>query len=414
LPWQRIVESTESLAQSHESLAQKIEIDAETPLRQFASKNREMQALSTIQGNLGSIAKDFEAAQKKADKLKDKTGRISSARAANANSSADDANQQWDTQAPSIFEQLQTLDEVRVNHLRDVLTQFQTHEVDSIEQNRRPAELCLNALLSIETADEIKAFVTRISTEPRPAAMPRRQSSASSNIARLGSPGGGVAPPMPPPPGPTGDRASQTPGFSNEPGQVGFSPGTCAFHSLSKPSNQISAPKETPKKHGLKSRLGTVMGRRKNAASAAAPPPVPSAEKARKDRNRSSLMPFRRGDSSKSQPGGEFASVTNRNPTPAISEETTQPRESSMRRPDTASHSSNMTDTVVQQQRMYTGSAMVNGTHPMGNHADAAGVGAPVNQNPSDNGLTPEQVISSRSSMQFSLLTSGSHYTNSV
>jgi len=227
LPWQRIVESTESLAQSHESLAQKIEIDAEIPLRQFASQNREMHAISTIQGNLGTIAKDFENAQKKADKLKDKTGRLSSTRAANANSSMDDVNQQWDTQAPAIFEQLQTLDEVRVNHLRDVLTQFQTHEVDSIEQNRRPAELCLNALLSIETADEIKAFAARIRAEPRPTAMPRRQSSASSNLARLGSPGGGVPPPMPPPSGLTGDRASQTPGFPDESGQMGFSPGAC-------------------------------------------------------------------------------------------------------------------------------------------------------------------------------------------
>ena len=186
-----------------------------------------MHAISTIQGNLGTIAKDFENAQKKADKLKDKTGRLSSTRAANANSSMDDVNQQWDTQAPAIFEQLQTLDEVRVNHLRDVLTQFQTHEVDSIEQNRRPAELCLNALLSIETADEIKAFAARIRAEPRPTAMPRRQSSASSNLARLGSPGGGVPPPMPPPSGLTGDRASQTPGFPDESGQMGFSPGAC-------------------------------------------------------------------------------------------------------------------------------------------------------------------------------------------
>lgn len=224
LPWQRIVESTESLAQSHESLAQKIEVDAETPLRQFASKNREMQAMSTIRGNLASIAKDFENAQKKADKLKDKSGRLLSARAANANSSVDDANQQWETQAAYVFEQLQSLDEVRVNHLRDVLTQFQTHEVDSIEQNRKPAELCLNALLNLETADEIKTFAARISTNPPRAPLSRRQSSASSTLRRLSS-AGGAAPPMPPPPRLTGESTRPTPTFSDETVQGGFTPG---------------------------------------------------------------------------------------------------------------------------------------------------------------------------------------------
>jgi F-BAR domain only protein len=225
LPWQRIVESTESLAQSHESLARKIEVDAETPLRQFSTQNREMQGINTTQGNLASIAKDYDNAQKKAEKLKEKTGRLSSARAANASSTVDDANQQWETQAPYIFEQLQALDETRVNHLRDVLTQFQTHEVDSIEQNRKPAELCLNALLNIETADEIKTFAARITAGPRQAPLARRRSSASSNMRRLSSAGGGIAPPMPPPPRLTGDMPRPTVNFSNEDGQGGFSPG---------------------------------------------------------------------------------------------------------------------------------------------------------------------------------------------
>ncbi len=229
LPWQRIVESTESLAQSHEILAQKIEIDAEAPLRQFASENREMQAVSAVRGNLTSIAKDFENAQKKADKLKDKIGRLSSGRTANTNSSVDDANQQWETQAPHIFEQLQVLDEVRVNHLRNVLTQFQTHEVDSIEQNRKPAELCLNALLNIETTDEIKMFASRISTDPPRAPPSRRQSSASSTIRRLSSAGGG-APPMPPPPRLTADITRSIPRFSDETGQGESTPGVYLFH----------------------------------------------------------------------------------------------------------------------------------------------------------------------------------------
>jgi len=118
---------------------------------------------------------------------------------------------------------------------------------------------------------------------------------------------------------------------------------------------------------------------------------MPSAEKAKKDRNRSSLMPFRRGDSSKSQTGGDVASVTNRNPTPVISEETTRPGESFMQLIEPVSHASNMAD-AVGQQRTHSSTAMVNGTSPMENHADAAGRSAPVNQNPSSNGLATSQV----------------------
>ena len=160
VPWERIISDTESLAQSHQTLASKIETDVEAPLRQFSAKNREMQAMSTIQGNLKAIAKDVEGAQKKAKELRDKSGRAD--RVANANLSADDSSQQWESQAPYVFEQLQSLDEMRVNHLRDVLTQFQTHEIDQVERNKTNAEVTLNALLNVETADEIKTFVARV------------------------------------------------------------------------------------------------------------------------------------------------------------------------------------------------------------------------------------------------------------
>ena len=95
----------------------------------------------------------MDSAQRKADKAKDRDGR--------AASSVDDAHAQWASQAPYVFEALQAADESRCNHLRDVLTQFETHEADLVQRNRVTAESCLNALLSIDTADEIKTFAVR-------------------------------------------------------------------------------------------------------------------------------------------------------------------------------------------------------------------------------------------------------------
>lgn len=199
MPWQRIVSGTENLAASHETLAMKIETDVETPLRQFASRNREMQTLSTTQGNLNSLAKELVNAQRKAAK----GGR----KADSASSTVEDASRQWESQAPYVFEQLQALDETRVNHLRDVLTQFQTHEVDAIEKNRLSAESCLNALLNIETADEIKTFATRASSTRN--SLPRRRSSAAASASARPPSSHLRPPPTPPPPRHADDRQSQ-------------------------------------------------------------------------------------------------------------------------------------------------------------------------------------------------------------
>lgn len=148
----------ETLAESHHTLAQKIEADVERPLRDFQSGNREMQAMSTIQGNLASMARDIEAAQKKADKLQEKGSKAATDKVAHVSRDLENAQSQWDSQAPYVFETLQAVDETRLNHLRDVLTQLQTHEIDQIEKNRVAAEQCLNILLTVETADEIKTF----------------------------------------------------------------------------------------------------------------------------------------------------------------------------------------------------------------------------------------------------------------
>ena len=140
-----------------------------------------MQGMSTIQGNLAALARDVESAEKKTDKLKSgkSSGKALSNKVATATSDYELAVQQWESQAPYVYEQLQALDEGRVNHLRDVLTQLQTHELDSVTKSRASAETCLNLLLSVNTSDEISAFVA-ISCSGRPTIHPRAKSQSRS------------------------------------------------------------------------------------------------------------------------------------------------------------------------------------------------------------------------------------------
>lgn len=149
--------------------------------------------MTNIQGNLGALAKEYDSAHSKADRNRGKSTR----RADNVEQDIENASSQWDSQAPYVFEQLQAVDESRLNHLRDVLTQLQTHELDQVEKNRVATEQVLNSLLGVNTADEIKAFSLRnagggggagtsaANTRPRQG---RRQSRVIDNASSLAPP----------------------------------------------------------------------------------------------------------------------------------------------------------------------------------------------------------------------------------
>ena len=236
VPWTTLTGSADTLADSHYALANKIEVDVERPLREFATTNREMGNMSTIQGNLTSMAKDVDRAQQKTDKLRGKGEKADETKVATANSELDAAQMQWESQAPYVFENLQLLDETRLNKLRDVLTQFQTHEVDQVERNRIIAEQCLNVLLNVETADEIKTFAIKaVQTKPT-LARAQRNSVAIATPSR-----------------PTQSTLSPTPTGTSQPDDA--------------LSRERSGSMQEDKKGRLKGlrRLGTVMGRRRES-----------------------------------------------------------------------------------------------------------------------------------------------------
>ncbi|KAH0283583.1 hypothetical protein M436DRAFT_43046 [Aureobasidium namibiae CBS 147.97] len=248
--WTTLSSALESLAESHQTLAQRIEVDVERPLRDFGSTNREMQAMSTIQGNLTSMARDVENAQKKSERLNSK----GSNNASRADSELEGAQSQWTSQSPYVFQSLQSLDEARLNHLRDVLTQLQTHEIDTIEKTREPAEAVLNGLLNIDAADEIKTYALRVSSGdvvPKENKIRNRQSI--------------FVPPSLAPSTRQDDGASMR-------------SGTAPTERSSEPEKQKSG-----SKGGLK-RLGTLLGRNKNRDSKMIPDRVSESPERRPSR----------------------------------------------------------------------------------------------------------------------------------
>lgn len=234
--------------------------------------------MTTIQGNLASIAKDLETAQKRAEKVK---GGKSSTKIANATSDVDIAAQQWQSQAPYVFEQLQALDESRVNHLRDILTQLETHEVDQVERNRVNAESCLNALLNLNTSEEISAFVAKTSGG-RPPLTPRQK---SRTIAA-----GALRPQTP-------ARTHDDGASDRSTGSAGAvrpapSPCTSQFHGAENVFFLMIVVIAQERRFGLK-RLGTMINRTRNSSK-----PLDRAGSPEK-RTRPNLNPLRRGTSTR-------------------------------------------------------------------------------------------------------------------
>lgn len=137
---------------------------------------------------LAAAAKAVDQAEEKSEKIKRRGQKAKHAQVAEAAKGVESANSEWESQAPFAFEKFQAADESRCNHLRDVLTTWQTLELDQAQRNMQAAETTLNAILDINTNDEIKGFANKVTAGK--AKIERLRS-------RTGSSGGPPVPGMP-------------------------------------------------------------------------------------------------------------------------------------------------------------------------------------------------------------------------
>lgn len=160
-PWQKLISSTKVLADTHQTFAHNIEADVESPLRRFNTSRKELQAITRSMDSIQKIVKDMDNAHRKADRLRDRGSRANFDKVATATSSMEDAQGQWDSQAPFVFESLQVVDEARLDHLRSCLTEFQTYSSEVSTAVSTAAEESLNALLNWQTSVEIQHFTLK-------------------------------------------------------------------------------------------------------------------------------------------------------------------------------------------------------------------------------------------------------------
>ncbi|KIW02971.1 uncharacterized protein PV09_05632 [Verruconis gallopava] len=264
IPWQKMINSIEGVASAHYGLAQSIGSDVEVPLREWASKDRDMVQMTNMVGNIHAIAKELESAQKKSEKLSSKGGKADAGKVANASSEVENALQQWKSQAPFVFERLQAVDEARVDNMRDLLTQYQTSLIEAGSALSESAEDSLNALLNMQTADEIKTFVMKTTKT-----LPQSQRRLSMRQEH--------------PPPSTTDASSSLAPVSSVPRDDGSSHRSNSFQDRpERPPITSEKSSEKGSKFGLK-RLGTVIARRRQSTNPYAQSRSPERKKSSSD-----------------------------------------------------------------------------------------------------------------------------------
>ncbi|TEA14348.1 Cytoskeletal protein syp1 [Colletotrichum sidae] len=232
-PWDKILQSVDATAHSHHLFASQLDKDVELPLRNFQSR-KEMQNIQTISANLTSMARELEDAQKKTDALAKKGPKTNAQKMADATARLEQTTQQWESQAPFIFETLQALDEQRVNQLRDLLTQYQTHESDQAQRSLTKAADTLASMLEISTELEIASFKEKIVS-----GKPRLEKRVTTSRQSSGLPPSQTSQSLAPPPSSLGQHDDDT----------------------SDHSGQADGKSESK----LRSRIGTMLGRRRQS-----------------------------------------------------------------------------------------------------------------------------------------------------
>jgi hypothetical protein len=144
-----------------------------------------MHAMTTMQGNLSAMGKAVQEAQDKSDKLNKKGGKANAQKVELATKKLESANDNWNTEAPHIFETLQLVDEKRVNILRDVLTEYQTFEMEQIESSRLAVAEVLTHVVDVEAMTEILGFVNDTTQGRQRRPLQRAPASMSNNGSAL-------------------------------------------------------------------------------------------------------------------------------------------------------------------------------------------------------------------------------------
>lgn len=164
--WETVLTSIKQNAQASSKFAHKLEKEVEMPLRNYTHGGphaSQWKDLKEMQQGLSSMASKVMHSEESYDKLRKKSGGRQD-KTEHAQVQLAEDRSQWENQAPYILEQVESMDEARLVLLKDALTRFGTLQVDNSQNGIKNTEKALNTVLSFEPLDDMRAFLTKISS----------------------------------------------------------------------------------------------------------------------------------------------------------------------------------------------------------------------------------------------------------
>lgn len=150
------------LSDSHLKFAKRLTDEIEVPLRQQATIG-EWSKLKQYDTNLSATIKEYDEKISKIDKYRKRmdTGKKAEQtrnKMADASRALDESRMEWETEAPIVFDKYQSVDQHRLDMLKEAVARFETMQSDQAQQTMQLSERTMQLVLNFDTMKDIEDF----------------------------------------------------------------------------------------------------------------------------------------------------------------------------------------------------------------------------------------------------------------
>lgn len=267
--WNKVIGEIKDEIAANNQLKNTVSHEVVGPLTSYTSKNKQWSDVRELHSKISDIAQAIEYNQEKLEKHEDTKN---PEKLEKYQTSLATANSAWDSEAPYVFEVFEHTDFSRLNFLRDSLLRFITAYTDSLNKISQSNEKTLETILNFNPDKEIARFAKvsaesqYIPKEARKAAESPKAAKKKHSFIHLSHNGG----------------TPQIPSPNENANSRNFSVATAATTTTAATANTITTAAtgraEKKSKTKLRSRVGSIFGKKKDKKKLNLNEPLPESD----------------------------------------------------------------------------------------------------------------------------------------
>ncbi|KAG0199810.1 hypothetical protein BGX28_006983 [Mortierella sp. GBA30] len=169
-PWEKLSAESTELAALHGQFSLRISNEIERPLRDYARINSEWQNLPLAETNCNRIAKEFDEKQAKVTKYTRAVEKVSGKKAETAEQKLMDYTKQlestrtaWRLEGPIVLQKYQSVDQSRLEHLKQVITTFEAIQTETVLQVAEMSGRTSSSVAEFDPLMDMELFASEVS-----------------------------------------------------------------------------------------------------------------------------------------------------------------------------------------------------------------------------------------------------------